>query len=230
MGGQKRSFLGRRNNTCKSWGRQEGGVLQELKSGPWGCHVEAWDEFEDLDNSHAEPWDHVHEIGLCSEWNGVPRSGIVEEKMDKGSILDKLVCNGLKQHWMKRCCLRTCCHSLDMSLSFWGSGLAKSIWASLARTVFQIMEMDETTQEESLRKEVQCLNPRNSNIERVQKRVVSKGDWERINKGINHSLKISMLLVEICKQFSSFYTHTYIFILPSSSSSPHPRNLLVENV
>lgn len=167
MGGQKgRSFLGRRKNTCKSWGWQEGGVLQELKLGQGGCHAEAWDEFEDLDASHAEPWDHVHEIGLCSEWNEEPQSGIVEERMDKGFILDKLVCNGLKLHWMKWCCLRACCHSLDMSLSFWGSGLAKSIWASLAQTVLKIMEMDETTQEETLRKEVLCLNLRNSNIER----------------------------------------------------------------
>lgn len=102
-----------------------------------------------------------------------------------------------------------------MSLPFWGSGLAKSIWASIAQTVFKIMEMDETTQEESLRKEVLCLNPGNSNIERVKRRVASKGDVERITKGVKHSLKISMLLVEICKRFNIFYTHTYIFILPS---------------
>ena len=73
-----------------------------------------------------------------------------------------------------------------MCLSWWGSGPAKPIWAS-AQTVFIILEMDETTQGES-GKEVLCLNPRNSNIERL-KRVASEGDLERIHKEVGGSEK-----------------------------------------
>lgn len=73
-----------------------------------------------------------------------------------------------------------------MSPSCWGSEPAKPIWASLAQRVFTIVQMGEPAQGESLRKGVLCLDPRNSNTERLKK-VASRGDLERVRKEVGGS-------------------------------------------